>query len=582
METEIAVKWSPKCAVAGKLANSGTGAHISMFGGYQEREEYEDELYHEEEGSSNSEVDSELEFRLYSQLHYSLNHEEEQEHEPDQEQEQKGEQQQAQQDPIIISSGPEVITVSDSTDEDDGICTSKDQKIKLQDSAKSKHSSHMLSTQGQPQSRTAGHEFISLDSDSDSDGVENWMILGQKKLDVDCSIQLNLEGTADSSASEDTNHDDQNWSISEKDMQAQIGKRWSGVRHLSCRYYEKKNVTCRSCNKAGHLSKNCPTPKKLPACLLCGTQGHLQRSCPHQYCTNCTLPGHDFTDCPEPAYWKKHCHRCAMTGHFYDACPEIWRQYHLTTQGGPPLKPFTQDAPKSPAYCYNCSRKGHFGFECKDKRMFNGTYPTTPYISYYDTPRDIRQRNNRMTRKAQKLQKAGFLLHPEVGKASQGKVSEEGAPPTKKQKKNQGGFSKEGKQRTPTTNKKQEKKQLQLTVKPWPEKRKERRQLKKLRKQTATQQPGERKQDLLQMEEDFPRGPFKKVKGASTPNFKCKPNSSLFNSSMQTEKKGKKRQARTGNKQPGAVRMESLYDMDENLFVIKQRKKCKRRTLKNL
>uniref|UniRef100_A0A8B9J4T1 Uncharacterized protein n=1 Tax=Astyanax mexicanus TaxID=7994 RepID=A0A8B9J4T1_ASTMX len=43
-----------------------------MFSGYQEREEYEDELYHveDEEDCSLSELDSELEFQLYSQLHY--------------------------------------------------------------------------------------------------------------------------------------------------------------------------------------------------------------------------------------------------------------------------------------------------------------------------------------------------------------------------------------------------------------------------------------------------------------------------------------------------------------------------------
>lgn len=50
-----------------------------MYCGYQDREEFEDELYREEddeegeEEEEGSEVNSELEFHLYSQLHYSSN-----------------------------------------------------------------------------------------------------------------------------------------------------------------------------------------------------------------------------------------------------------------------------------------------------------------------------------------------------------------------------------------------------------------------------------------------------------------------------------------------------------------------------
>lgn len=45
-----------------------------MFCSYQDREEFEDDLYKEDEGDSeDSEVNSELEFNLYSQLHYSSN-----------------------------------------------------------------------------------------------------------------------------------------------------------------------------------------------------------------------------------------------------------------------------------------------------------------------------------------------------------------------------------------------------------------------------------------------------------------------------------------------------------------------------
>ncbi|NWI03434.1 ZCHC7 protein, partial [Tichodroma muraria] len=112
--------------------------------------------------------------------------------------------------------------------------------------------------------------------------------------------------------------------------QAQISN-YAGMRHSSTRYYSSdKNVTCRNCDRPGHLSKNCPTPKKVPPCCLCAGRDHLQHSCPARFCLNCCLPGHYFRECLERAYWNKHCNRCDMKGHYADACPEIWRQYHLT------------------------------------------------------------------------------------------------------------------------------------------------------------------------------------------------------------------------------------------------------------
>ena len=61
-----------------------------MFSGYQEREEYEDELYRveDEEASSLSELDSELEFQLYSQLHYCTADQENKENQENQENQQ--------------------------------------------------------------------------------------------------------------------------------------------------------------------------------------------------------------------------------------------------------------------------------------------------------------------------------------------------------------------------------------------------------------------------------------------------------------------------------------------------------------
>ncbi|GLD66431.1 zinc finger CCHC domain-containing protein 7 [Lates japonicus] len=119
------------------------------------------------------------------------------------------------------------------------------------------------------------------------------------------------------------------WLVSDKDKEAQIYNKDRGARvatqRLSNRYYTSKNVHCRNCNKTGHLSKNCPEPKKLSACFLCGTPGHLAVECPSKHCNNCGLPGHLYESCTERAYWHKQCHRCSMKGHFFDACPEIWR-----------------------------------------------------------------------------------------------------------------------------------------------------------------------------------------------------------------------------------------------------------------
>uniref|UniRef100_A0A3B3DK31 Zinc finger CCHC domain-containing protein 7 n=1 Tax=Oryzias melastigma TaxID=30732 RepID=A0A3B3DK31_ORYME len=84
------------------------------------------------------------------------------------------------------------------------------------------------------------------------------------------------------------------------------------------RYYTENNFHCRNCNKTGHLSKNCPKPKKLVPCFLCGNLGHLGVECPNKYCSNCGQPGHVFDTCSEKRYWYKQCHRCSMKGHFFD------------------------------------------------------------------------------------------------------------------------------------------------------------------------------------------------------------------------------------------------------------------------
>uniref|UniRef100_A0AAQ4QFK8 Zinc finger CCHC domain-containing protein 7 n=1 Tax=Gasterosteus aculeatus aculeatus TaxID=481459 RepID=A0AAQ4QFK8_GASAC len=84
------------------------------------------------------------------------------------------------------------------------------------------------------------------------------------------------------------------------------------------RYYTDKNVQCRNCSKNGHLSTNCPEPKKLAPCFLCGNPGHGSNGCPNKHCNNCGLPGHLYNSCSERAHWHKRCERCGMKGHLFD------------------------------------------------------------------------------------------------------------------------------------------------------------------------------------------------------------------------------------------------------------------------
>ncbi|XP_060772661.1 zinc finger CCHC domain-containing protein 7 isoform X2 [Neoarius graeffei] len=410
-----------------------------MFSGYQEWEEYEDELYAEEEHDDDSEPDSDLEFQLYSQLHYDTN---DLENHPENQKESSGQETSPEPQPgkrvqppaappdeiIQIDSGPDVITVSDNTEEDDSVCARKGQRSKGKGVAPG--------SQHRRASEAVNEHVVVLDSesdqssdsesippyvadpclDSDSDGLESWMILGREKEEGDLDIQLNVftVRTRDQPEFASDRGDNQTWAVSDKDKEAQICNKGVGSRRVSNRYYTKKTVTCHNCNKLGHLSKNCPTPKKAPCCSLCGLQGHFLKSCPNRHCSNCALPGHTSDDCLERAYWHKRCHRCAMTGHFAESCPDIWRQYHLTTTAGPPVQSLHPDAHGSPAYCYNCSRTGHFGHECTERRMFNGTFPVLPFPSSYDTQYDIKRQEHRAQLRAKELQKAGLLNQAEA------------------------------------------------------------------------------------------------------------------------------------------------------------------------
>uniref|UniRef100_A0A3B4E743 Zinc finger CCHC-type containing 7 n=1 Tax=Pygocentrus nattereri TaxID=42514 RepID=A0A3B4E743_PYGNA len=181
-----------------------------MFCGYQEREEYEDELYRmeDEEGTSLSEADSELEFQLYSQLHYVAEDQENQENQPSE--------------VIVIDSGPDIILLSDTTETEDSVCNTKGQKSRSCTKVNSrKVLPHPSSCPSQRKAfKNVAEEVVVVesgsddssdsdsvppfvadldsDSDSDSDVLENWMLLGRGKEEGDQDIQLNLSVEASS------------------------------------------------------------------------------------------------------------------------------------------------------------------------------------------------------------------------------------------------------------------------------------------------------------------------------------------------------------------------------------------------
>ncbi|XP_016111921.1 zinc finger CCHC domain-containing protein 7 [Sinocyclocheilus grahami] len=599
--------WSPEAGVPVLQLGIYEQALLEMFSGYQEQDDYEDELYRDDADSSLSDADSELEFRLYSQLHYSAEIQEDRE---DSREVQSSVPQTPTQrntsppappvDVIVIDSGPDATTVSDNTEEDDSVCAKKGQSSKrwnskllsaclpqVQAGKSSPDDIVVLDSDSDDSSSESVPAFVE-DLDSDSDGLENWMTLDWDKQDGDQSIQLNL--SLPEYANDEGNK--KNWTISEKDKWAQICNKGFGPRRVSNRYYTEKSITCHNCSKSGHLSKNCPTTKKVPCCSLCGLQGHLLRTCPNRHCYNCSLPGHTYDDCLERAYWHKRCRRCGMTGHFFDACPEIWRQYHLTTTNGPLRKPSDPNSCRKPAYCYNCSKKGHFGHECTERRMYNGTYPTLPFISYYDTKKDMNCRNHRLKKQAKELQEAG-LISPDGAF-----LTNTPQPPRKKQKTShkQSPYT----HNTHTNNQLTPKRSIAHTPKHHPQAHKQNTHLNfkqssqtpgnhgkhtpqsRFKPQKQSQKEAKKKTRsegiVLDEDADFPRGCEKSPhttrvfssprKANVTPN---KPFGLEKSNKKKTDKISKK-ERKWRKRQKTATKGSSAYPSDENLFLIKQRK----------
>ncbi|XP_034043994.1 zinc finger CCHC domain-containing protein 7 isoform X2 [Thalassophryne amazonica] len=508
---------------------------------------------------------------------------------------------------IVIDSSPEVISISedDTTDDDKGLCSLKGQRLhQLQTSIPTPQETYTrkksLSVPISVDSSTSETESEgSHSSDSDSDCIEHWMILGQGKQDGDQSMSLNLEGGVDSSTEDDDN--DGSWLISNRDKEAQIFNKGRGARmtmqRVSNRYYTHTNVHCRNCSNTGHLSKNCPQPNKLAPCHLCSTTGHSASECPFRYCNNCGLPGHLYESCSEKAYWHKKCYRCNMTGHFFDACPEIWRQYHLTNKKGLPLRWNGENKSRVPAYCYNCSRKGHYGHACSQQRMFSRTFPTIPYINHYDTMEDINRIQHRIKFKVRDLKQAGLFPTCSV-------ISETLEPSKKRQKLHHNQHNNQPNYKSPKTpnnykpNSRHlvfiEKEGSLITVpKTGNNKRKvscgSAKQWKQKRPVPASRDLLPSTKLLLDEADDFPRGgknTERRVKKNKVPPLRPEtPRNKHLKRQFWTdttethwlpakwEKKEKGEGTRKRNKTWQKQRAKEMYPANDNLFLIKQRKR---------
>ncbi|XP_040031060.2 zinc finger CCHC domain-containing protein 7 isoform X1 [Gasterosteus aculeatus] len=307
--------------------------------------------------------------------------------------------------------------------------------------------------------------------------IEWWMLLGGEEQAGDSSIQLNLSYK---NCSEDYSGDEDQtvkavedtWAVSDRDK--------PGAHHsLPSRYFTAgRSLFCDICKKTGHLAKSCYSQKqKCPTCVLCGLQGHVQRHCGGRPCPSCGLPSHGRSPCERPQVWKQHCQRCGMSGHLSDTCPDTWRQYHLTIGLELPVRPQTDQIlrnKKPPAHCYNCSKRGHHGYECTKTRMVSGTFALLPFVCHYDTINDVLQCGSRKQKRAKELLSAGPMPLSDQQHLSEatGRSWERNQPVQGRSRMQQETFGRAGRR------------------KKWPETRREREELKRLRRDAKARREG--------------------------------------------------------------------------------------------
>ncbi|XP_013862092.1 zinc finger CCHC domain-containing protein 7 isoform X2 [Austrofundulus limnaeus] len=326
------------------------------------------------------------------------------------------------------------------------------------------------------------------EEEEDSDQpIEEWMILGGEELEEDSNILLNLGywSSSDDEFGDEDIPDEKStldiWAVSDKD-------KYGAAQSLAFRYFiPGPSSICYVCNKTGHLAKYCTSQK-----------GHIQRDCPRRPCPHCGLTSHGLDPCRVPPVWKQHCQRCGTMGHLTDACPDTWRQYHLTVDLEVPLKPRTVCSLKQKshrAHCYNCSDRGHYGYECTRRRMISGTFPSLPYVCHYDTAEDVLLRGTRTHTGAKDLLSTGSCPPPDHLRERAAVCGEKNGRSRKKQ-------------------------EVRGRRKTWPERRRERREVKRLRKEAKVRREGGGSPRCNSDDEVCPVDPFRHKPFTSPPEKK--------------------------------------------------------------
>ncbi|XP_033829652.1 zinc finger CCHC domain-containing protein 7-like [Periophthalmus magnuspinnatus] len=406
-------------------------------------------------------------------------------------------------------------------------------------------------------------EEVSTDYD---ETVEEWMLLDKDPQEGDSTIQLNLSFSI--SSDEDSDHEDKTvtlfqdqWAVSKRDKE-------SGKQSSVCRYFTlDQSLFCPVCKKTGHLAKSCQLQKKCPVCVLCGIQGHLQKECPSRPCSKCGLLSHASRACDRLPVWNQHCQRCGLMGHLSDICPDTWRQYHYTiTMTDSPIKIQTCHVVKQKkrsANCYNCSRRGHYGHECSRKRMISGTFFTLPYVCHYDAPEKTLQSRTRNNRNIE--------ITNETPLAEQQQLFGTDLPKT---------FKDQALLFQRTTSMKQ--KAQSGGRKTWPERRRERQEVKRLRREAQAKREGlmghfQRKPDDIDDDDDVL---YLKSFGASNPWQYTSPSKKAKKTLHQRNKNSRKTQREHLKKRDRKINdfQYPFKEMDsENLPSPKQRVRHRRR-----
>lgn len=134
---------------------------------------------------------------------------------------------------------------------------------------------------------------------------------------------------------------------------------------------------CFVCGTYGHVYKVCEEYLAKQSCYLCGSSSHTKMTCNQEMCFNCERPGHISKNCPSPKRRRfmggmsdgMNCTVCNQSGHSSSSCPLIWRRYRYEKRLTESL--FNDSIRKVKKYCYWCSGKGHFGDDCPKRPKLN-------------------------------------------------------------------------------------------------------------------------------------------------------------------------------------------------------------------